>query len=292
MSLNLTQRFYALSIVERLIVINVLCFVLPAFLKVVFYLFDASQVDYLSYFNLPSSINRFLNQPWSILTYSFLHGGILHLLFNMLVLYYVGKMFVSFLGSKKFFSTYFLGVLAGGVAFMISYNLFPVFSSVVEVSDLVGASAGIMSILFFMCGYAPKMRINFFLFSIPFYVLGLALVMIDLITLPLNDNAGGNIAHLGGAAIGFYSVYRYKSGKVFGDEFEEFMGKIVRSFKPKQKNASHRQTKTKDAHRSSRESKKEQKSQEKIEKILKKISESGYQSLTQDEKEFLFNKDE
>ncbi|MCY4161670.1 MAG: rhomboid family intramembrane serine protease [Flavobacteriaceae bacterium] len=294
MSLNLSQRFNNLNIAEKLIAINVLCFAIPAFLRVFFFLFNSQGGDLFKYFNLPANLSQYINQPWSIITYSFLHGGFFHLLFNMLVLYYVGKMFIAYIGSKKFLSIYFMGVIAGGIAFMLTYNLFPVFRVVVGVSDLVGASAGVMAILIFMCGYVPKMRINFFFFNIPFYVLGIGLVIYDLLTIPLNNNAGGSIAHLGGAALGLYSVYQYKLGKSFGSSFEKLIDSIVNYFNfssPRSKFRVNKNEnyKTKKRHKKSKQS---QESQEKIEKILKKISQSGYQSLSKDEKEFLFNKED
>ncbi len=291
MSLNLSQRFNNLNIAEKLIVINVLCFAIPALLRVFFFLFDSANTDYFKYFNLPANLSQFIHQPWSIITYSFLHGGILHLLFNMLVLFYVGRMFIAYIGSRKFLSVYFMGVIVGGVAFITTYNLFPVFSQVVGVSDLVGASAGVMAILIFMCGYLPKMRINFFLFNIPFYVLGVGLVIYDLLTIPLNNNAGGSIAHLGGAALGLYSVYQYKLGKSFGNSFEKILYSFINAFKFSSNRSRFKVNKNK-AYKKKKSQKKSKQSQEKIEKILKKISQSGYQSLSQEEKELLFNKED
>ncbi len=291
MSLNLSQRFNNLNIAEKLIVINVLCFAIPALLRVFFFLFDSANTDYFKYFNLPANLSQFIHQPWSIITYSFLHGGILHLLFNMLVLFYVGRMFIAYIGSRKFLSVYFMGVIVGGVAFITTYNLFPVFSQVVGVSDLVGASAGVMAILIFMCGYLPKMRINFFFFNIPFYVLGVGLVIYDLLTIPLNNNAGGSIAHLGGAALGLYSVYQYKLGKSFGNSFEKILYSFINAFKFSSNRSRFKVNKNK-AYKKKKSQKKSKQSQEKIEKILKKISQSGYQSLSQEEKELLFNKED
>ncbi|MCY3998617.1 MAG: rhomboid family intramembrane serine protease [Flavobacteriaceae bacterium] len=294
MSLNLSQRFNNLNIAEKLVVINILCFAIPALLRVFFFLFDSDNTDYFRYFNLPANLSQFINQPWSIITYSFLHGGILHLLFNMLVLYYVGRMFIAYVGNRKFLSVYFMGVIAGGVAFIITYNLFPVFSQVVGVSELVGASAGVMAILIFMCGYVPRMRINFFFFSIPFYVLGVGLVIYDLLTIPLNNNAGGSIAHLGGSALGFYSVYQYKLGKSFGNSFEKFLDSFLNAYKFSSNKSRFKVNKNQDYKKKKRRKKSKQssESQERIEKILKKISQSGYQSLSQEEKEFLFNKED
>lgn len=293
MSLNLLQRFNNLSIVEKLIAINILCFAIPALLGVFFFLLNSSSTDYLRYFNLPANLSQFMNQPWSIITYSFLHGGIFHLLFNMLVLYYVGKMFVVYIGRKKFLSVYFMGVLAGGIAFIGTYNLFPVFSDLIGISELIGASAGVMAVLIFMCGYVPKMKINFFFFNIPFYVLGIGLVVFDFLTIPLN-NAGGNIAHLGGAVLGFYSVYQYKLGKSFGNGFEKLLDSLINSFNFSSNKSRFKVNRNQNykKKKSRKKSKQSQESQKKIEKILKKISQSGYQSLSQDEKEFLFNKED
>tara|TARA_B100000212_G_scaffold150034_1_gene112856 strand:- start:138 stop:695 length:558 start_codon:yes stop_codon:yes gene_type:complete len=179
----------------------------------------------------------------------------------MLILYLVSDYFLSFLNNKKFLEIYFYGAISGGLLFIISYNIFPAFEN--SFSPLIGSSAAVYSLLIFVCAYFPNTIINLIFFNVKLKNLGLFYVILSLIQIPFS-NAGGNIAHLGGAIYGFYYAKNYNSLKSPLDNFFKSFKKI--NVKPKNKINN----------------------QVEIDKILDKISKSGYESLSKKEKEFLF----
>lgn len=266
-----------LSVFEKLIVANVSIFLINYLLT----FFAKLPVDYfLHYFELPKSSDVLLSQPWSIVTYAFVHYSFMHLFWNMLMLYFVGRFYTGLFGVKNFLPVYLLGVLTGGFFFWMGYNLFPVFMEID--SSLVGASAGISAVLIYLCTYLPRTEVSFFFFRVQLMYIGLAFVVLDLVQLPIS-NPGGHLAHLGGAALGFFLAGKMNS-KGTGFSFFDFIRKW---FKPKSKlrpvyrnKSNFTQTKPKGLTKTEK--------QKKIDVILDKISESGYDTLTKEEKDFLF----
>jgi membrane associated rhomboid family serine protease len=165
------------------------------------------------WFWLPKGFLDFFSQPWSIITYSFFHGGIWHLLMNMLLLYYTSKILLNLFDPKRFLNVYFLGVISGGLAYILSYNIFPVFLE--STLPLVGASAGVMAVLIFVCTYLPNQEIRLFVFNIKLWYIGAAFVLMDLIQIPYS-NSGGHIAHLGGALLGYFYARQLTEGRDIG----------------------------------------------------------------------------
>ena len=139
---NLKYQYARLNIAEKIIVINVAIFLL---VRLITFLFKLDPWSLVGFFELPRGFSDFLMQPWSLVTYSFLHGSFLHLFFNMLLLYYVARIFFNYFGPRRFINVYFLGVMLGGVFFLLAYNLFPAFAG--SQSPLIGASAGVMAVL-------------------------------------------------------------------------------------------------------------------------------------------------
>ena len=179
----------------------------------------------------------------------------------MLILYVVCKHFLNFLTNKKLIEIYFYGALMGGLFFVISYNIFPVFKN--TFSPLIGSSAAVYAVLIFACSYMPNTRVNLIFFDIKLKYLGLFYVLLSLIQIPFS-NAGGNIAHLGGAFFGFFYA---KNFNLSNSPFD-FIAKFINNFKSK--------------------AKENPDNQKKIDNILDKISKSGYESLSKSEKDFLF----
>lgn len=280
---QLNIRIQQLNSAEKLILINVVCFVLPMLIKTVLFLFNISSTNFFNWFELSASWIYLSTKPWSIITYSFLHSGFFHLFWNMYLLFFSSKLFLNLFPSNTFFNVYFLGVVVGGITFILSYTFFPVFQNSSPV--MIGASAGVMAVFIFMSTYSPDLEIRLILFNVKLRYLGIAFLLLDIVQIPYG-NAGGHLAHLGGAILGFYYVKQLKNGKDIGKPFKNFIDKIINIFrkKPKMRTVYKKEKSQKINKKVSNAGEK----QKRIDRILDKISISGYESLTQAEKDFLF----
>ena len=275
-------KYKNFNVAEKLIAINLVVFM---FFSLITFLFNTTTL--YDWFVLPKDLSEVVVKPWSVFTYSFLHLGLLHLVFNMVTLYYVSKLFLTRFSSKLFLNTYLLGALVGGMLFLISYNLFPVFSN--HFTYLVGASASVMSVLIFVCTSLPQMEVAIFTFKVKLWHLGVFFVVLDLIQIPYG-NSGGHIAHIGGALFGCIHASQFKKGNDIAKGFERFMNTIVSWFSFKKKSNLKTVHKTRSEKRASGKTihQKKRIQQEQIDAILDKISKSGYESLSKEEKAFLF----
>ena len=252
----LNQPFF-----KKIIIINIIVFLFPLVLNTFLFLFNLKQFTLINFFDLHPGIGDIIRSPWTLISYSFFHIDFFHIFWNMLILYVVCKHFLNFLTNKKLIEIYFYGALMGGLFFVISYNIFPVFKN--AFSPLIGSSASVYAVLIFACSYMPNTRVNLIFFDIKLKYLGLFYVLLSLIQIPFS-NAGGNIAHLGGA---FYGFYYAKNFNLANSPFD-FIFSFVNNFKSKPKE--------------------NRDNQKKIDNILDKISKSGYESLSKSEKDFLF----
>ena len=276
-------RIQKLNSAEKLILANVVCFILPLFLRTFFFLFNISSTDFFYWFELSESLIDLAFKPWSILTYSFLHSGFFHLFWNMYLLFFSSGLFLNLFTTKTFFNVYFLGVLVGGVSFILSYTFFPVFEN--SSTAMIGASAGVMAVFIFMATYSPNYEVRLILFNVELRYLGMIFVLIDVVQIPYG-NAGGHLAHIGGAILGFYYVKQLKNGKDIGKPFRILIDLVINIFKkkPKIRAVYKKEINKKKYHNTSVKSI----NQKRIDDILDKISLSGYESLTQNEKDFLY----
>lgn len=274
---DIKYRYSKLNVLEKIIVVNVVIFLIMILFRL-----------NLVWFKLPSSFSDFIVKPWSIVTYAFLHDSHdwLHILFNMVWLYFIGRMVLNLFNPKRTLNIYFLGAISGGLLFMLGYTLFPGFFGVK--STLVGASAAVRALLVFVCAYMPNQEVRLITFNIKLWYLAAAIVALDIIGL-FGINAGGNLAHLGGALLGYVYATQLTKGKDIGKGFERFMDAFVNMFKPSKK------SKLKTVHKKkskvggyTKSDFKEFNNQKKIDIILDKIGKSGYDSLTAEEKDFLF----
>lgn len=277
---TLRQRFSQFNIAEKLILINVICFVIPFFMRSIFFLLDIPTHGFLSFFELPSSIGDFIYQPWSLFTYGFLHDSIGHIFWNMLLLYYASQFFLNLFSTQRFINVYFMGILFGGLVFMLSYAVFPAFKY--QFPQMIGASAGVMAVLIFSCTYMPTQEVRLLFFNVKLMYIGIALVIVDVLQIP-TGNAGGHLAHIGGAALGFIYAQQLQNGKDIGSGFERLWKWFATLFATQPKMETVHRTQRRNSDRSVTSD------QEKIDRILDKISASGYDSLTKEEKELLFN---
>lgn len=274
----------------KLIYINVAVYLLTKILFILFWLFQLSgQTEYfiINYFAVPSDVGSLLTRPWTIFTYMFLHVGFFHLLFNMIMLYFGGQLFMSFLGSRKLWTLYIGGGLAGAILYIFFYNVFPVFSDVLTSSKALGASASVMAIIIAVATYAPNFSVRMFLIGeVKLKYIAIVLFAIDILSIS-NSNSGGHIAHIGGAAMGYLFAKQWKSGKDItagiGKVGDYFANLFSASKKPKMKVKYRKSTSDYEYNKRKKEH------QEEIDAILDKISKSGYNSLTKSEKSKLFD---
>jgi len=279
---ELLHKYKTLNIAEKLIAINLVVFiVLLLFSKILkfTFLFD--------WFALSNQLNVAVSNPWSILTYSFLHRDPLHFLVNMVMLFYVSKLFFSRFSAKLFLNTYLLGAIIGGVLFLLSIYIYPALFD--KGYPIVGASASVMAIFIFVCASLPQMEVAIFTFKIKLWQLGVFFLVLDLAQIP-SANSGGHIAHLGGALLGYLYATQLKKGNDIGNGFGRLLDAIASWFSFKKKSKLKTVHKTKAERRSADKTvhQKKRVKQEQIDAILDKISKSGYESLSKEEKAFLF----
>ncbi|MBV7440130.1 rhomboid family intramembrane serine protease [Weeksellaceae bacterium TAE3-ERU29] len=274
---KLKYKYTTGNIATKLIFINVAVYLL-AF---VFKLF--TKVNYVQlYFGLSSYKHDFLYKPWSVFTYMFLHDNVLHLLFNMIMLYIVADFYFKFFGEKSFKIFYFVGGIFGGIFFLLFNLIFP------EYSHLIGASAAIYAVFFAMVAYQPNLEVRLMFIQTPIKILYLAIGLLALGFFLKTDNIGGNISHLGGALFGYLYMKRFEKGN-------DFFGSIANTFKNLFKKKSplkankKQNTKRETPPRNDYDYNEwKVNNEKKIDAILDKISRSGYNSLTAEEKDFLF----
>ncbi len=283
---EIKRTFKEGSALTRLIYINIGLFLVVKIIGVFFYL--SGQPFSLTHFlAVPSHTSELIQRPWTLLTYMFYHEGFLHLLFNMLGLYWFGLLFLYHFEGEKLLGVYLLGGLAGAAFYVAAYNFFPVFESVNAL--LLGASASVLAILVAIAVYDPNREIHlFFIGRFPLKYVAAFYVVLSVIGIS-TSNPGGNIAHLGGAFWGWFYIYQLRKGKDMGAGLVRFLNRMIAyiadalSRKPKMK-VTYKQPPRNDYEYAKNQHLK----QEEINQILDKIAKSGYDSLTKKEKELLF----
>lgn len=286
---DLKDKYRKGNICLQLIYINVAVFLLVTVCGVILQLFNLTPAGWLSWLELPASFSRFVVQPWTLLTYMFMHSGLMHILFNMLWLYWFGTMFLQFFSAKHLRGVYLLGGICGGVLYMAAYNVFPYFQYMIEGSFLLGASASVLAIVAATAYREPNYPIRIFLFgTLRLKYLALAVIGMDLLFLT-SSNAGGHISHLGGALAGLWFAASLNKGTDITAWINRLLDGISgifgqRARKPQMK-VHYGGNRQKDYDYNAR---KKQQSDE-IDRILDKLKKSGYESLTADEKKSLFD---
>lgn len=265
------------SLLSVLIIVNVAVWVVSLLFPLVDYLYalpaGSASAGWFDWLALSSQWVDLLYRPWTLLTYMFLHNSFWHIFFNMLMLYFGGIMCCRYLGSKRFGWIYFLSGIVGAVLYLLVYNLFPV--GRLQLSTLVGASAAVLGVFIAVAVYVPNQEVSFWFvrsFSVKIKYVAIAFVIIDLLSIPAS-NAGGHIAHLGGALFGWLYVLAMRSNLSEVLKSKPFQKKSKLSGRPL----------TDDEYNRRRAA-----DQKRVDAILDKISRSGYENLSKEEKEFLF----
>lgn len=274
---NLKSRFESGTIVEKLIYINIFIFIFTLFISVFQELFKNNTNFLIEWFSLDATTDSLFTKPWSLISYGFLHEGFIHILFNLIALYFIGNLFIDYFTQKQLLTFYLLGTFFGGLFYLFSQNYFPLFEG--KTTTLIGASAGISAIFIGISTYMPnyELKIRFIGFVKLWY---LAAIWVGLDVLGLaGGNAGGHFAHLGGSVFGFLYVSQVSNTKI------NIFKQLFSVFTPKKR---HLKTVYKSNNNTKTTTIKTDFTQKQIDEILDKISKSGYDTLTSNEKEFLF----
>lgn len=283
---DIKRTFKEGSALTRLIYINLGVFLAVSIFGVILYL--SGQTNFIAdWLSLPSNTSELLKKPWTPISYMFLHTGFLHLLFNILGLYWFGKLFLYRLDNDKLISVYLLGGLSGAAFYLLAYNLLPVFQSVNGL--LMGASASVFAILVAIAFYDPNQEIRLsFIGSFQLKYIALFYVLLSVVEISVS-NPGGNIAHLGGAFWGWFYIFQLRRGKDVGDGFVKILNSISLGISGIFKLKNNMKVTHKQAPRDDHEYNKiKHAEQEEINRILEKVGKSGYDSLSKKEKELLF----
>lgn len=293
---KLRQSFAAAQVPVRLIYINVAVFVVVRLAGLLCLLFNIDITSALTYLEMPSDLSTFIRQPWTLITYQFLHYDLLHILFNMLWFYWFGIMFHQIFGTRRLVGLYFLGGIGGALLYVAAYNLLPLFKG--TTGYLLGASASILAIVTATAVRRPDYKVGLlFLGSISLKWIAIITIFIDLISIG-SSNTGGHIAHIGGAIVGALFGLADRRGidiTAFINKAIDFIVDTFRCRTPRIKPGIFRRNRRKkpsvdnmrDDNRMERRM--DPADEAEMDKILAKIKQSGYTSLTAAEKKRLFD---
>lgn len=284
---DIGKTFRTGSSLTRLIYLNIAVFLLISVGSVIGYLINnqALSLKILNLFSVPSSVKAFILRPWTLITYMFTHKDLLHILFNMLWLYWFGTIFLEYLDQKKLVSVYLLGGITGAIVYIISFNIFPVFDQVVSESVAIGASASVLAIVVAIAVYVPDYSVNLFLLGrIKIKWVALAIFILTSV-MDFSVNSGGKLAHIGGALFGYLYTVNLRRGRDLGKGINKTIDFLATLLKPRKKmRVTYKKRTTDYEYNKARAN-----HQEQINKILEKISKGGYDSLTKEEKDLLFS---
>ena len=281
---EIKRSYHHGGVLTKFIYVNIGVFIVVRLLQVFFSFAGGPGADYplLMWVSVPSDLGTLLIKPWTMLTYMFVHYEFIHFIFNVLVLYWFGQLFMMFFSSRQFVGVYFLGGIAGAVLFIIVSNLIPALNH----SILMGASASIMALLFAASVYRPNFTVYLMFFGqVKLKYIALVYFIIDLISISALQNAGGHFSHIGGAALGWYFAKQLMKGRDMTVGFSRLADKIEGLFHKKSRMSVTYKRPMTDMDYNARKIKK----QAELDRILEKIKRSGYDSLSKNEKKTLFD---
>jgi membrane associated rhomboid family serine protease len=284
---DIKKTFHSGSNLIKLIYINIGVFLLVTLSVIIGFLLSNPSISEITLEQLavPASLKALLVKPWTLVTYMFTHKDIWHILFNMLWLYWFGRIFLEYLDQRKLVAVYLLGGISGAIVYILSFNIFPAFTGLVSESVAIGASASVMAVVIAIAAYVPDYSVNLFLLGrVKIKYVALAIFVLTTV-MDFSVNSGGKLAHIGGAVLGYIYTINLRKGHDIGKGFNRIIDFFATLFKPRKKLrvtykkpvSDYNYDKIKADH------------QAKINIILDKISKGGYDSLTKEEKDILFN---
>ena len=293
---NIKAGFARGTLLVRLIYLNVAVFLLVHLVAVILTLWNIHPTAWMAYIDLPSDIGELLHRPWTLLTYMYVHYDVWHILFNMLWFYWFGNIFLQYFTPKQMGGLYLLGGLTGALFYVAAYNIFPYFTD--KQGMMCGASAAIMAVVLAITVRVPDYKVNLlFLGAVSLKYIAAVTILIDLFSMT-SANAGGHIAHIGGAVMGILFTQFWKRGKDLTRPVNAVIDAIVTLFsRPRFK--VHRPPHTASSHSTASSHRRpesdyeynarKKRDMEEIDTILDKIKKSGYSALTEEEKKRLFD---
>ena len=296
------NRYTRSSLLMRFIIINITVFVVLRIIGLFSFLTTGTSYTFVQWVELPSSVTLALHRPWTIITYMFSHYEVLHILFNLLWLYWLGRIFLEFFTPRQLGGLYVIGGLGGAFLYLLCYNLIPNLSN--QGTLLLGASASVMAIVVAIAVYRPDYRINLLFFGgISLKWIAIITVFIDLIGIE-SENMGGHIAHLGGMLVGLWFGLAIRRGHDITSWINRCIDSVVSLFKWRpshhkawkpiggkafEKNKTQSENKKPSSGKTASSSGMPSDDEKRLDDILGKLKRSGYGALSDEEKEFLFN---
>ena len=280
---DLKLQYKVGGIVIKFIFWNVALFVIPWFIFSILSLVGIN-IDYMQYVSLSSNPSQLLWKPWSLVTYAFFHTGIMHILFNLIVLNFSGRLFMTYFTGKQLVGLYFLSAIFAGIVYILVFYILNISA------PIIGASAAIMAILVATTTYNPLMELRLFIIgNVKLWHVTGVIILVELMQIR-SENMGGHISHLAGAFFGFIFIKLLQNGtdlSKFVSSFIDFFTNLFRKQKTTPFKKVHKNY-NKPIEKTVSKIITKDKSQQQIDEILDKISQSGYDSLNKEEKEFLF----
>jgi len=284
---DIKKTFATGSNLTRLIYINIAVFILITIAAVFDFLLNNPDISdkVINLLSVPSYFKALFLKPWTIITYMFVHKDIWHILFNMLWLYWFGTIFLEYLDQRKLVTVYLLGGISGALVYILSFNIFPAFTGLVDSSVAIGASASVMAVVIAIAAYVPDYTVQLFLFGrVKIKYMALAIFVLTSV-MDFSVNSGGKLAHIGGAFFGYFYIINLRKGRDIGKSFNKVIDFFAMIFKPRKKlKVTYKKPATEYEY-----NKIKTEHQSRINNILDKISKGGYDSLTKEEKATLFN---
>jgi membrane associated rhomboid family serine protease len=284
---EIKKTFSKGSSLNKLIYINITVFLLITIIAAVGFLLKNAEISekILNLISVPSSLGVLLTRPWTLVTYMFVHKDIWHILFNMLWFYWFGIIFLEYLDQRKLVAVYLLGGISGALVYILSFNIFPAFSGFVAESVAIGASASVMAVVIATAVYVPDYTVQLFLFGkVKIKYLAFAIFVFTSV-MDFSVNSGGKLAHIGGAFFGYFYTLNLRQGRDIGKGMNRIIDFFATLFKPRRKlKVTHKKVANEYEY-----NKIKTEHQARVNTILDKISKGGYESLTKEEKETLFN---
>lgn len=283
---SLRYQWNIVDAATRLIMVNAAVYIIvnvpAALLHLMGYTGFGSWIN--TYLTLPGAVGELIFKPWTLISHLFIHSGIFHLFFNMLTLYFTGQLFIRYFNRIQLLNLYFTAGLAGAIFFIVSVNLFPLFRLGALHYTATGASAAILGVLIGVATYRPNDSVFLFgAFRLELRWLALILILLDVVQIP-QGNAGGHLAHLGGAFWGFLWARNLSKGR----DISSFLSPVWQWMEQRQRSTLKVKYRAATNPKQAEAANSPKNKQAEIDALLDKISRSGYDSLSQREKERLF----
>ena len=284
---NLKRVFRNGDSLIKPIYLNSAIFLVVKLIDILFLLFNSSGSFISSYLAVPSSLSLLAFRFWTPLSYMFFHEDVLHILFNMIALYWFGKLFLMYFSEKQLIGLYLFGGISGALLYLLAYNIFPFYASMLHGSFLLGASGSIMAVMLAVAFRSPNLEMQMlFIGRVKLIYIAIVYVLVSLFGIT-SANGGGQLAHLGGAFAGYIFVVSLRRGTDLTKVFTLILDALSNLFKPRRlkvKKTGYANRKMTDAEFNANKVKKITE----IDRILDKIKTSGYESLSAEEKKRLF----